>query len=70
MLNDRAVVGRDDDDGIGWLIGIIIVIAIVMGIIMLISTIGAFIGAFWSIRNYAASFKENVVDSNRLPQAA
>ena len=70
MLENRAVVGRDDDSGIGWLIAVFIIIAIVIGIIMLVCTIGAFIGAFWSIRNYALSFKGNVVDSNRLPQAA
>lgn len=71
MARNRNVVGRDDDDAlVGWLIGVMIVIAIVMMIVMFICTVGSLVGAFYALRSYCSSFKENVIDSNMVPQAA
>lgn len=58
-----------DGEALGWLIGIIVIIVIVVYVLMAIALvilgIGALIGAFYSLTNYFASFKENVIDSNR-----
>ena len=67
-LKKSSLIGRDGE-ALGYLIGIIIVIVIVVYIIMAIALvilgIGALIGAYYSLTNYFASFKENVIDSNR-----
>lgn len=66
-----------DDDGIGALIGFVIIIAIIVFIIYcimilasIIATVASTGGALWgggtAIANYGKSFKENVIDSNRV----
>ncbi len=67
---------KRDDDGAGALIGIAIVIAIIAFIVYMIvmiasiilavaAGIGILYGGGTAIVNYASSFKENVIDSNR-----
>ena len=63
-----GILGFDDD---GWLIGAAIVIAVIVVIItiivyaiMFLLGIGALVGGAYAVKNYAASFKENVIDSN------
>ena len=67
---------KRDDDGAGVLIGIAIVIAIIAFIVYMIvmiasiilavaAGIGILYGGGTAIVNYASSFKENVIDSNR-----
>ncbi len=67
---------RDSYDGYGALIGIVIVFAIIAFIIYMIvllagiiisvaAGIGVLYGGGTAIVNYASSFKENMIDSNR-----
>lgn len=67
----------DSDSGLGTLIGFIIVLGIIALIIyvavMLAGVIAAIAGAggvLWgggtAIANYSKSFKENIIDSNRI----
>lgn len=67
---------HDHDDGAGWLVGVAVVLVIVGMIIAAIiyfwmflvgaaAFVGAIYGGFNAIKNYGASFKENVIDSNR-----
>jgi len=64
-----GILGFDDD---GWLFGIVAIFVIIAIIVMIIVYaiifllgIGALIGGFFAVKNYLASFKENVIDSNR-----
>ena len=61
----KCLVGRDSDDG-AWM-AIIMAIIVVMIVVAIIVYGGAFIGGFHSLKNYAISFKHNVIDSNREP---
>lgn len=63
----KCLVGHDDDDGAGWLIGAIIVIIVVLTIIALMVCGGIFIGFFHSVKNYLVSLKHNIIDSNFKP---
>lgn len=65
----KCLVGHDDGDS-GWIIVLVIAIIVIMTIIALMVYGGAFIGLFHSIKNYVASFKHNVIDSNRKPVPA
>ena len=67
---------RDGEEAAGALIGIAIVIAVIMfivyvmvmiaGIILAIAAgLGVLYGGGTAIANYASSFKENIIDSNR-----
>lgn len=64
-------VGRDDDGAgcIGAIIGVVITVAIAVLVITLLVTItvfaGVFVGGVYSLINYFASLKENLIDSNR-----
>lgn len=69
----------DDWDGIGVIIGItlvIVVIAFVIYCIIMIASVLAMVaggaGIVWgggtAVANYARSFKENMIDSNRAPK--
>ena len=69
-----GILGFDDD---GWIFGIVAIFVIIAIIVMIIVYaiifllgIGALIGGFFAIRNYLASFKENVIDSNRRTKIA
>lgn len=64
----KCLVGHDSDDGA--IMAIIIAIVVVCAIIALMVYGGAFIGGFHSLKNYAISFKHNIVDSNRVPATA
>lgn len=68
-------------DGEDAIIGIIIVFAVICFIVyllILLATIivgvaaasGTLYGGGYAITNYALSFKENVIDSNRAPEMA
>ena len=62
----NCLVGRDGEGmGAGILAGIMMIIFVVIIVVMVICTIGALIGLWQSLKNYVASFKENVIDSNR-----
>lgn len=63
--NRTCLVGRDSDDG--WILAIIMIIVVIGMIVGLIVYAGAFIGGFHALKNYFASFKHNVIDSNRQP---
>ncbi len=69
-MNEKrnCLVGRDSDDG-AWMT-IVVAIIVVMIVVAIIIYGGAFIGGFHSLKNYAVSFKHNVIDSNREPVAA
>ena len=67
---------RDGEEAAGALIGIAIVIAVIIfivyvmvmiaGIILAIAAaLGVLYGGGTAIANYASSFKENIIDSNR-----
>lgn len=66
---------HDDEDP---LIGLLIVLAIIVFIVYIIFILAAIISAVagvagtaygggYAIKNYASSFKENVIDSNKAP---
>lgn len=59
---------------IGLIVGVIAIIAIVYLILLLAAIIagaaaagGTLYGGGYAIKNYVSSFKENVIDSNRVP---
>ena len=56
-----CIAGRDDD---GWIMVLIIAMVVVAIVCAVIVYGGMFIGGFYSLKNYIASFKENVIDSN------
>jgi len=66
--NARCIAGRDDDGG--WIIVLAIALVVIAIICAVIVYGGMFIGGFYCLKNYFASFKENVIDSNRNVQAA
>jgi len=65
MKVEKCLVGRDDNGaGVAALVVVLIVIIVIC---MIIIYGGAFIGGFYSLKNYIVSFKENIIDSNRVP---
>ncbi|MDD2299127.1 MAG: hypothetical protein PHU69_05735 [Fermentimonas sp.] len=66
--NERCAVGRDDDGS--WLMVLVIACFVIAVICAIIVYGGMFIGGFYSLKNYFASFKENVIDSNQNVQVA
>ena len=63
----NCLIGHDSDSLLGT---IIIGILVVMVVTAIIVYGGALIGGFFSLRNYGASFKHNVYDSNRSVKTA
>ena len=60
----RSHVGRDAGEIAGWLIAIAIKLFIIAMIVAAIVFAGSLVGLFHSIKNYGASFMENVVYDN------
>lgn len=66
-----------EDVIIGLVIGIVI-IGIIVYVLVLLATIiagvaaagGTLYGGGYAIKNYVSSFKENVIDSNKVPAMA
>jgi hypothetical protein len=65
-----------EDGGMGILIGLVIIVAVIIFIVYLImmfigiiigiaAGIGVLYGGGTAIANYASSFKENIIDSNK-----
>jgi hypothetical protein len=65
MKEEKCPVGRDDN-GAG-ITAIVIVLVVILIVCMIIIYGGAFIGGFYSLKNYITSFKENIIDKNRVP---
>ena len=71
----------DDDGGIGVIIGFCMVLALIAAVIYIAVLVAAAVGmlagaagTIWgggtALKNYFASFKENIIDSNRKSVAA
>lgn len=65
---------RDEDGALVGFIGIIAIILFIIYILILLATAiagvaaagGTLFGGFEAVKNYFLSFKENVIDSNRI----
>ncbi len=69
---------NDGEEAIVQLVIIVAVIAFIVYLIVLLATIiasiaaagGTIYGGGYAIKNYISSFKENVIDSNKVPALA